>query len=534
MIVGIDDAREPGRREHPAALGDARQVRGRVRIGDVQVGGDHQVVPAEIRAGGDDVDADPLVPQRLVPLENQIRVGQGVVGVAVEFETPPGGVVEHQRRGRHHPGPLDRGEGAQAAAELDRVVPHLRVGAGVRDEGRVELLRTGPARPPLEEQGPVRAPRYVRERVAQHLPGVLGPVDVLPVHRRTGVLHEQPGGTVGGAAGQVSRERELDVPLRVVSAGVVIVADDRHVRPPREVVHALVSGGAHEVGRGRDAGIHRAHGRRQVGVVAQSGIGVEPHEVQLLGRVGIGGRRSGRQDVIEAAVALRPERRPPRIVEGVDVAVAVREPGPEGGDGAVGVVLRDVAPDLVVDVPQPHGGVGGVALGHPGGHRGRVATIDPGADRVGLASALVQDGAVLALGKDLRVLPRQPGRRGRGGGGQAHADAARVQLVDDLVEPLPVELALAGLDRRPGEDADADQVDPGLPHQLDVLVPDFAGPLLGVVVPTEGKALQVVVPCAHGSLSLPRLGRRGRRPGPPLARVTRPSQPDPLSGRQRT
>ena len=42
-----------------------------------------------------------------------------------------------------------------------------------------------------------------------------------------------------------------------------------------------------------------------------------------------------------------------------------------------------------------------------------------------------------------------------------------------------------GLEQRPREDAERDDVDAGLLHQAHVLVPDLARPLLGVVVGAE-------------------------------------------------
>jgi hypothetical protein len=83
------------------------------------------------------------------------------------------------------------------------------------------------------------------------------------------------------------------------------------------------------------------------------------------------------------------------------------------------------------------------------------------------------------------MVMRQPGGRCRRGRGEVDADAARVQQVHHLVEPAEGELARLGLERRPGEDAERHQVDPGFPHQGDVLRPDGAVPLLGVVVTAE-------------------------------------------------
>jgi hypothetical protein len=65
-----------------------------------------------------------------------------------------------------------------------------------------------------------------------------------------------------------------------------------------------------------------------------------------------------------------------------------------------------------------------------------------------------------------------------------------VQQVDDGVEAAEVVLAGADLDVGPAEDVDRDEVDAGLGHQRDVLLPDVRRPLLGVVVAPQGDARQ--------------------------------------------
>jgi hypothetical protein len=57
-----------------------------------------------------------------------------------------------------------------------------------------------------------------------------------------------------------------------------------------------------------------------------------------------------------------------------------------------------------------------------------------------------------------------------------------MQQIEYSIEPPEVVMALGRLQQRPGEDADADQVDPRVAHQRHVFAPDLLGPLLGVVV----------------------------------------------------
>jgi hypothetical protein len=157
-----------------------------------------------------------------------------------------------------------------------------------------------------------------------------------------------------------------------------------------------------------------------------------------------------------------------------------------------------VAADLVVDVPQRERRMVLVPLGHARGHAQRVLAVDRVGDRVRLATALVQHGAVGEAGEDLRVLAREPRRRGRGRGRERDLDAGVVQAVHRLVEPAPLELALARLDGRPREDRDAQEVDPRLAHELEVLEPDLLRPLLGVVVAAEAEAGDTGVPGPDG------------------------------------
>src|SRR5664279_5756528 len=60
-----------------------------------------------------------------------------------------------------------------------------------------------------------------------------------------------------------------------------------------------------------------------------------------------------------------------------------------------------------------------------------------------------------------------------------------MQQVENAVEPTELVTPLLRLQQCPREDAQADEVHPGLTHERDVLDPDRLGPLLGVVVAAE-------------------------------------------------
>ncbi len=167
--------------------------------------------------------------------------------------------------------------------------------------------------------------------------------------------------------------------------------------------------------------------------------------------------------------------------------VAGLQPPAEGRGRVVGVVVRDVAAQLVVDVPEPNRGVLPVPLRHGPGHPQGVVAEQRRRHRVRLPPALAEHRAVGELGEDLGVAAGQPRRRRRRGRRQCDADARLVQPVQHGVEPAEVVLALAGLEHRPGEDRDADEVDAGLLHELDVLELGGERPLLGVVVAAVGQ-----------------------------------------------
>ncbi len=86
---------------------------------------------------------------------------------------------------------------------------------------------------------------------------------------------------------------------------------------------------------------------------------------------------------------------------------------------------------------------------------------------------------------DLGIRAAEPRGRGGGPGPEVDPDAGGVQPLEDVVQGREVERVRARLQVRPPEDVHRDQIDPGLAHQADVLVPHLGRPLLGVVVAPE-------------------------------------------------
>ena len=172
------------------------------------------------------------------------------------------------------------------------------------------------------------------------------------------------------------------------------------------------------------------------------------------------------------------------------VVVPVAQPGAERRGADVAVAAGVVAAELVGHVPQRERRVVLVALGEGRAQGQRVLAVDRRARAEGLPSPRGERAPVLGDGEHLRVPVGQPRRRRGGGGGEVDADARRVQVVHLPVEPGEVPGVRRGLQPRPREDPERDQVHAGLAHQGAVLHVGGGWPLLGVVVAPEGQSGQ--------------------------------------------
>ncbi len=217
----------------------------------------------------------------------------------------------------------------------------------------------------------------MREGVAEHFAGHLGLVVRLPVHRRRRMFHEDPRlAARHPPAGEVGAESELYFALRVRSHEVVVVGDHVHILGPIEVVQGFGGAGDHEVGGCRDVGGDLADDGQQLAVVVDEGPGVEACEVQLLPGIEGGGRGPPRwDDFLEGSVVLRPKRRTPGLVEGLDGAVSSFQPRPESGRIFFAMEFAHVAAKFVVHVPERQGRVIFVSFGEHAGHGGGVPAV---------------------------------------------------------------------------------------------------------------------------------------------------------------
>jgi hypothetical protein len=277
------------------------------------------------------------------------------------------------------------------------------------------------AGPPLEEKDAIGPVRDGLVGAKSHASRGLGVVDLPLRDGAGGLLHEQPGRAAQGAH-QVEVERRGDMGVLLARIGIDVQRDGVLLAGPPPVVRSLVE--AHEVGEDRDVAAVGADDVAFGEEAFQQGVRYEPGEVQPAGGVRPRARYLGRADLIPGRVALAPEPRVPRVVQRVQVAVLVPQPGAEGvraawrvGDGAV----------FIADVPHGQRRVPGVPLGERARDPGRVLAVDQRRGVVVQSVAEAEDVPVACDGERFLVLVGQPGRRRRGGRGQVDADPVRVQ-----------------------------------------------------------------------------------------------------------
>ena len=102
-----------------------------------------------------------------------------------------------------------------------------------------------------------------------------------------------------------------------------------------------------------------------------------------------------------------------------------------------------------------------------------------------------------AVGVDahhLGILLREPRRPCAAGRGEVDGDSGGVEAVDDLLHPVEIVAPFLGLQRAPGEDAQRDDVDVCLLHQLNVALEDVRA-----VEPLVGMVIRAVIEGRHGN-----------------------------------
>ena len=219
----------------------------------------------------------------------------------------------------------------------------------------------------------------------------------------------------------------------------------------------------------------------------QQRVGRESVEVEDKSWLGGGavGSRSGWLNLGPVGVAHAPHCGSPGVVQCVEGGVALREPVAERLRTVVAVAGWGVAAVLVVDMPHDHGRVCPEPRGQPTGEPDRAQPIVVRVRAERLPATGPAHGPGPVDWKDVGMRTGQPGRGRSGRGGEVDADARLVQVVEQGLHPVEVELAVAGLEHRPGEDTEGDEVDARLAHEADVFGPRLRRPLLRVVVAAE-------------------------------------------------
>ncbi len=196
-------------------------------------------------------------------------------------------------------------------------------------------------------------------------------------------------------------------------------------------------------------------------------------------------RRPCQVDLLPVGVPLAPEPRAPPLVERVERSVLRLEPPPKRGAAALAVALFVLVVELVVDLPADDVGAVCVVLAELLDDAPRQPPVDLAVVAVVAPRLVVRRLARREDVQRLRVLRRQPLRRRRGRRAEDDLDPVLSEQDHRAVEEREIELALAGLHQRPGELADAHDVDAGRLHRRCVLLPEALGTELGVVVDAE-------------------------------------------------
>ena len=369
---------------HRARRGQRRQGR---RLQDRQRGRDDQGVAGQLGVRRHDVHVQAQPAQRRVHLERQLQPAEAP-GVRLNGELPVGLIAEHQR----HPRPGAGRQFAQRcqfggdlagflAAPVQHIVRpvqprvHLLLG-----EGRLAPAEIGHHLGAVGERLPGPGPHHA---------GQGGGVVAGPVHRPRLLLHHPPAAAPDAAIEVVVEGRDVRVPLAQVAQllrlrepellkepqRIGIPAGQVQVAAHREVVELGIE--AHEVVGDVAARRTAAQDVGLLAVEAHHLVGGEAVVIQPVAGVGLGDRQVRRVDLVEVAVFLRPEHRPPGAVQRLDRLIAPRQPAPERGRRARRIAEGGVVTaELVVGLPGPHGGVAAISVTCQGGNPGALQTVN--------------------------------------------------------------------------------------------------------------------------------------------------------------
>ena len=389
-------------------------------------------------------------------------------------------------------GPLgasSQGDRLQSGAHLHRLPVGAAVGAAVMADHRtVEFFLGAPACPPLEITDAVGAVGH-RLQGRQH-----GDARFflfahrLPVGAAGGGLHQQKGLPFQGIEQVVHHRRVKGGLLHrlggLVPGGVTVPAD--HIQLPAQLKVVDVVEAVHQVGgelclRGQ---LPHAVPLKLEKVDVPAADKTLPAQGQALDGVLPLGR--GAFDLVPAGIIVAPEAGVPGFVQGFQGAVAAPEPLAERLLAELAVAF---APHLVGDMPQDDCRVRPEAGGQLPVDGAHLFPVEGRGIAVVLPPAVQLAGPVGPHPAHFGVLVSHPGRAGRAGGGQDGGNAAGIQPVDDVGQPVQVIDAFLRLQKGPGKHPQGHGIDMRLLHQLDILLQDVrpVQPLFRVIVPAIKK-----------------------------------------------
>ncbi len=493
-LLAVHIAAQIGGKELPAPLHEGLQIGRRTGLQHEQHGSHHHVVAAQILIGAHHVHVHPQPEEFLPDADTGLLVFLRLPAQALHALDGPAVVPVEEHSGfRLHQRP---GHGGYFLQKLSYLC-HLFEDSGIVrphmvHHRAVELLGGAPALAPLEILHGVGAAGHRLETGQPVDARALHLVHVLPVHQAGGALHHHE----RYAAFQGTHQRMLEGRLKggvlqglpvVVEGRIIVPGHHVHVRGHLPVVQPVEH--AHQIGRhGNPGGDAVQHGRLRlhevIGVPCGEALPLQAQAHDAVLAVG-----EGRLYLVEIIVAMAPERRPPGVVELLDVIVVLfGQILPEPPDAVVAVALPA---ELVGDMVHDDAGVGAEPFRQLPVHEGHLFPVDGGAHAMVVAAAVVFPLAHPVHPPGLRVSCVQPGGPGSRGRGQHGVDAVLVEPVYDLLQPFKMEVSLFGLQDRPGKNAHAGAVDAGLLHQPHVLLQDVrpVQPLLRVVVAAVDQAL---------------------------------------------
>ena len=199
----------------------------------------------------------------------------------------------------------------------------------------------------------------------------------------------------------------------------------------------------------------------------------------------------GAFDLVKVRKFMGPELGVPGAVERGDVAVLFPQPVAERLLAQRAVAFAAV---FVGEVPEDDAGVAPEAARKRLVDLLHLLAVDGRGVAVVMARAEELARAVGVDAHHLGILLREPRGPCAAGRGEIDGDSGGIEAVDDLLHPVEVVAPFLGLQRAPGEDAQRDDVDVRLLHELDVPRED-----VGAVKPLVGVVVRAVVKGRHGN-----------------------------------